>query len=264
MKPPSNFIAQFDSDPNFVTSLARGLAAMHAFSQKRRHLSIAQVAHRTGVSRAAARRSLHTLQCLGYVSADESNRYFLRPKVLAFGDAYLSAMPIAVLAQSVLDKLSDDVRESCSLGILDGDEIVYLARSVSSRIFSTTLNVGRRLPAYCSSIGNLLLGELPPHELDAYLTRVRLHSHTNWTEVSRDMVRERAMSAATAGFAISDQQWEPRICTIAVPVRDTSGAAVAGINLLFQSGRMTPSAMVDRFLRPLQEAAHALGMMLLP
>ena len=166
-------IARYAKDSDFVTALARGLAVLLALSDKKRRMSIAQVSHRTGIPRATARRSLHTLQKLGFVAADDAQHFYLRPRVLSISHAYLSSSPLAVLAQPILDRLSDSLHEGCSLAILDGDEIVYLARSSSSRIMSPALNVGRRLPAYCTSIGQVLLAHLPARELDEYLARVR-------------------------------------------------------------------------------------------
>ncbi len=168
-------IGRHANDPDFVTALARGLAVLLALSDKRRRMSIAQVSHRTGIPRAAARRSLHTLSKLGFVAADDARRFYLRPRVLSFSHAYLSASPLAVLAQPILDRLGESLREACSLAMLDGDEIVYLARSSSSRIMSPTLNVGRRLPAYCTSIGHVMLAHLPQGELNEYLARAKFH-----------------------------------------------------------------------------------------
>jgi hypothetical protein len=170
-------IARFDGDPDFVTALARGLAVLLALSDKRRRMSIAQVSHRTGIPRAAARRSLHTLAKLGFAAMDDARRFYLRPRVLSFSHAYLSASPVAVLAQPILDRLGESLHEACSLATLDGDEIVYLARSTSSRIMSPSLNVGRRLPAYCTSVGHVMLAHLPEDELNAYLARARFHPH---------------------------------------------------------------------------------------
>src|SRR4030095_14009653 len=160
-----------------------------ALSDKRRRMSIAQVSHPTGIPRAAARRSLHTLVKLGFVAADEARRFYLRPRVLSFSHAYLSASPIAVLAQPILDRLGESLHEACSLAILDGDEIVYIARSASSRIMSPALNVGRRLPAYCTSIGQVMLGHLAAHELERYLARTRFHPYPAHTITSADKLR---------------------------------------------------------------------------
>ncbi len=158
-------------DPNFMTSLARGLALIQGFSQERRRMTIAQLGAKTGIPRAAVWRCLYTLAPLGYIAGDDARTYSLRPKLLGLGHAYLSSTPLVVLAQPFLDRVSEAVDESCSLGTLDGDDTLYLARSLTSRIISVTLNVGSRLPAYCTSIGCVLLAHLPERELDDYLQR---------------------------------------------------------------------------------------------
>ena len=257
-------IAQFGDDPDFVTALVRGLAVMLALSDKKRRMSIAQVSHRTGIPRAAARRSLHTLSKLGFVAADDARRFYLRPRVLSFSHAYLSTSPLAVLAQPILDRLSERLHEACSLGILDGDEIVYLARSASSRIMSPALNVGRRLPAYCTSIGHAMLAHLPHHELESYLKRTRLYPYTEHTLTSPEKLRAVLREVRESGFAFASQQMEARLCTLAVPVRDIGGHYVAGINVILQGRLVTAGDMAARFGEPLQDAASELGSLLLP
>src|SRR5512143_128221 len=260
----SEAIARFADDPDFVTALARGLAVLLALSDKRRRMSIAQVSHRTGIPRAAARRSLHTLVKLGFVAVDEARRFYLRPRVLSFSHAYLSASPIAVLAQPILDRLGESLREACSLATLDGDEIVYIARSTSSRIMSPSLNVGRRLPAYCTSIGHVMLAHLPQDELDAYLGRTRFHPFTEYTPSSAAKLVPLLAAVRESGYAFASQMMEPRLCTLAVPVRDAGGHYVAGINVILQ-GRLVPrDEMAARYYQPLQEAALELGSLLLP
>jgi IclR family transcriptional regulator, pca regulon regulatory protein len=256
-------IARFADDSDFVTALARGLAVLLALSDKRRRMSIAQVSHRTGIPRATARRSLHTLEKLGFVAADDARHFYLRPRVLSISHAYLSSSPLAVLAQPILDRLGEQLREACSLAILDGDEIVYLARSSSSRIMSPALNVGRRLPAYCTSIGLVLLAHLPVEELETYLARARFHRYTDYTLTTPERIRETAQAVRASGFAFASQQMELRLCTLAVPVRDVAGHHVAGINVILQ-GRLLPAAdMAEQFYRPLHEAAMELGSLLL-
>ena len=257
-------IAGFGDDPDFVTALARGLAVLLALSDKKRGMSIAQVSHLTGIPRAAARRSLHTLAKLGFVAADDARRFYLRPRVLSFSHAYLSASPLAVLAQPILDRLGESLREACSLAILDGDEIVYIARSASSRIMSPQLNVGRRLPAYCTSIGHVLLAHLPEAELDAYLGRVRLHPYTEYTLTTPEKIREALRTVRETGFAFASQQMELRLCSLAVPVRDSAGHYVAGLNVLMQGRLASAGDMADQFFRPLHDAAMELGSLLLP
>jgi len=257
-------IARNADDPDFVTALARGMAVMLALSETKRRMSIAQISHRTGIPRAAARRSLHTLAKLGFVAADDARRYYLRPRVLSFSHGYLSGSPLAVLAQPILDRLGDSLRESCSLATLDGDEIVYLSRSTSSRIMSTTLNVGRRLPAYCTSIGHVMLAHLPPGELDEYLARVRFYPYTEHTPNSKETLLALLQAVRESGFAFASQLMEPRLCTLAVPVRDTGGHYVAGINVILQGRLLGRAEMAERYFRPLHDAAMELGSLLLP
>src|SRR5512139_1882458 len=166
-------------------------------------MSIAQISHLTGIPRAAARRSLHTLSKLGFVAADDARRFYLRPRVLSFSHGYLSSSPIVVLAQPILDRLGESLHEACSLAALDGDEIVYLARSTSSRIMSPTLNVGRRLPAYCTSIGHVLLAHLPEDQLAAYIARTRFHAYTAYTLDSAEKLRQALAQVRETGFAFA-------------------------------------------------------------
>jgi IclR family pca regulon transcriptional regulator len=252
-------IAHFSDDSDFVTALARGLAVLLALSDKKRRMSIAQVSHRTGIPRATARRSLHTLEKLGFVAADEAQHFYLRPRVLSISHAYLSSSPLAVLAQPILDRLSDSLREACSLATLDGEEIVYLARSSSSRIMSPALNVGRRLPAYCTSIGHVLLAYLPPSERQDYLAHARFHRYTEHTLTTAEQLRETIKGVLENGFAFASQQMELRLCTLAVPVRDAGGHYVAGINVILQGRLVGAAEMAERFFRPLHEASMELG-----
>jgi IclR family pca regulon transcriptional regulator len=256
-------IGRSANDPDFVTALARGVAVLLALSDKRRRMSIAQVSHRTGIPRAAARRSLHTLSKLGFVAADDARRYYLRPRVLSFSHGYLSASPLAILAQPILDRLSESLREACSLAVLDGEEIVYLARSSSSRIMSPALNVGRRLPAYCTSIGHVMLAHLPQDELNDYLARVSFHPYTQYTVSSAEQLLPLLSAVRESGFAFASQLMEPRLCTLAVPVRDAGGNYVAGINVILQGRLVDRGEMVERFYQPLHEAALELGSLLL-
>jgi IclR family pca regulon transcriptional regulator len=257
-------IERFADDPDFVTALARGLAVLLALSDKRRRMSIAEVSHRTGIPRAAARRSLHTLVKLGFAAVDDARHFYLRPRVLSFSHAYLSASPIAVLAQPILDRLGERLHEACSLATLDGDEIVYLARSTSSRIMSPSLNVGRRLPAYCTSIGHVMLAQLPRSELDAYLARVRFHPYTAHTPASPEALVALLHAVHESGFAYASQMMEPRLTTLAVPVRDAGGHYVAGINVILQGRLVARAEMAERYYQPLHQAALELGSLLLP
>jgi IclR family pca regulon transcriptional regulator len=253
----------YKDDADFVMALARGLAVMMALSEKRRRISIAQVSHITGIPRAAARRSLHTLTKLGFVAMDEANLFYLRPRILSLSHSYLSASPLAMLSQPILDKLGEEIGESCSLAVLDSDEIIYLARSSASRVISPSLNVGRRIPAYCTSIGRILLAHLPEDEFEAYLQNTRLQAYTEHTVTDREELRAILLEARANGFAFSREQIEPRLCSLAVPVRDAAGQYVAGINVLLQGRPPSAQEAASKYFHPLNEAAKALGQLLM-
>jgi IclR family pca regulon transcriptional regulator len=257
-------IREHAADPNFVTALARGLSVLLALSDQRRHRSIAQVAHRTGISRASVRRSLHTLVTLGFVASDEAHGFYLRPRVLSFSHAYLSSSPLATTAQPILDRLGEALHESCSLATLDGDDVVFLARSMPSRIMSPALNVGRRQPAYCSSTGYVMLAQVAARELEAYISRTRFVPYTGYTISSATKLRSAIAFARDHDYAHAGQQTDPRLCSIAVPVRDVAGNCVACINVILQGKPLRRDEMAARFLRPLQDASRELGALLIP
>jgi IclR family transcriptional regulator, pca regulon regulatory protein len=257
----SDTIAALSGDPNFMTSLARGLAVIRGFSQQRRKLSIAQLSLRTGIPRAAVRRCLYTLAKLGYVGAEDGT-FALRPQILALGHAYLSSVPLVMAAQPILDQVSAATHESCSLAILDGDEILYVARSSSGkRIMSIDLGVGSRLPAHCTSMGRVLLAHLPDDELAGYLRRVKLAPYTNRTIVSKEQLARTVAGVRRAGFAIVDQELEIGLRSIAVPVQDYRGRVAAAINISVQAARVSIAEMEKVFLPPLHKAADELGML---
>jgi IclR family pca regulon transcriptional regulator len=258
----AELIANYSEDGDFVTGLARGIAVMQALADKRRRMSMAQISHITGIPRAAVRRSLHTLSMIGFVAEDEDLRFYLRPRILSLSHAYLSATPLAVFAQPILDQLGEQLQESCSTAVLDGDETVYLARSSSSKLISPSINVGRRLPAYCTSIGRVLLPSLSQDELNAYLSRGKFHAYTNQTVTAPDKLREIVAQSRDAGYAYAREQMEPRICSFAVPVRDAAGFYAAGINVILQGRLMSEEEMATKFYQPLYQAALALGALL--
>ena len=260
---PAEEIEALTGDPNFMTSLARGLAVIRAFTQQRRHLSIAQLSQRTGIPRAAVRRCLHTLTKLGYVGSDDGRGYALRPRILALGHAYLSSTPLATMAQPLLDNISEALHESSSMAVLEGDEILYVARSTTTtRLMSIDLGLGSRLPAYCSSMGRVLLADLPVPELDAYLARVKLVRLTHRTISTASELRRALATVQRQGYAVVDQELELGLRSIAVPVKDAAGRCIAAINVGTQSARVSVAEMESKFLPALNSAAAELGMML--
>lgn len=249
-------------DPNFMSSLARGLVVIRAFSEHRRNLTISQISQSTGLSRAAVRRCLYTLHVLGYVGED-NKRFFLKPQVLTLGHAYLSSTPLAVVAQPYLDAVSEAMRESCSAAILDGEDIVYICRSAVSRIMSISLLVGTRLPAYCTSMGQVLLAYLPESELEAYLAGVKLVARTGTTMSTVPKLRKKLADVRESGHALLDQELEVGLRSIAVPIRDGRGRVVAAMNVGAHASRFTLAEMRATLLPPLSNAARELGSVLL-
>ncbi|HSY27274.1 MAG TPA: IclR family transcriptional regulator C-terminal domain-containing protein [Burkholderiaceae bacterium] len=263
-KAPLNIAEEIDAltgDPSFMTSLARGLAVLTAFSDQRRTLTIAQISHKTGIPRAAVRRCLHTLKQLGYASSD-ANNYALKPKVLTLGYSYLSSTPLAVSAQPCLDQISRSLHESCSLAVLENSEVLYVARSSTSRIMSVALNVGSRLPAYCTSLGRAILAYLPEVELKNYLERVEMRAYTDHTVVTPKKLREVLGAIRIAGYAVVEEELEVGLRSIAVPVRGASGAIVAALNIGAQATRVTRAQMEQEFLPLLLKGSQELSALL--
>ncbi|MFC0132873.1 IclR family transcriptional regulator [Massilia eurypsychrophila] len=249
------------TDPSFMTSLARGLAVLRAFSDSRRALTIAQISQKTGIPRAAVRRCLHTLKQLGYAEA-EMNNFSLRPKVLTLGYSYLSSTPLAVSSQPYLNNVSRALNESCSLAVLDDSEVLYIARSATSRVMSVALNAGSRLPAYCTSLGRVMLAHLEPDELDAYFARTKLRPMTERTVVSQKRLREILAGVRQQGYAINDEELELGLRSIAVPVRGASGKVLAALNVGAQAARVSTTQMETEFLPVLQRGAQELSILL--
>jgi len=251
----------FEGNPDFVLSLARGLLVIQAFAGHTGSQSVADVARRTGLSRAAVRRFLMTLQVLGYAESNGRD-YRLTTQVLKLGFSYLSSTSLPVLAQPLLERITEAVHESSSLSVADGDEIVYLARSTANRVMSVGLSVGSRLPSYCTSMGRILLAALPDDRLDAYLKRTDAIALTPKTVTGKKLLKEIILSVRRDDYAVTDEELELGLRSIAVPVRTRSGRVVAAMNIGVHVARVSLLQMVERFLPILQENARALAQVL--
>jgi IclR family pca regulon transcriptional regulator len=249
------------TDPSFMTSMARGLAVIRAFSDQRRSLTIAQISHRTGIPRAAVRRCLYTLKQLGYAESD-ANNFTLKPKILTLGYSYLSSTPLTVSAQPCLNNISRMLNESCSLAVLDDNQVLYVSRSATSRIMSVALNTGSRLPAYCTSLGRVMLAHMSEEELDAYFARVKLKAFTQRTVVSVKRIKEILAEARRAGYVVVEEELEVGLRSIAVPVRGASGNVLAALNIGAQATRVTKQQMEEEFLPVLLRGAQELSVLL--
>lgn len=212
----------------FVQSLARGLEVITAFDADHRNLTLSQVAQRTGLNRATARRFLHTLIALGYV-IQEDQRFALTPRVMRLGYAFLSGQPLSEIAQPHLKDLSVALGESTSVSVLDGADVLYIARVQTHRIMSTAIPVGTRFPAYATSMGRVLLADRSDPEIEAYLASTELRPLTRFTVTDPEALRAELARVREQGYAVCDQQLALGLRSVAVPIHE-SGRAVAAVN----------------------------------
>lgn len=238
---------------HFVQSLERGFAVIRAFSAENPGQSLTDVARHSGLSRASARRFLLTLVDLGYARS-EGRLFFLTPRVLELGYAYLSSFSLTQVAEPHMQRLVADVHESCSVSVLDGVDVVYVARVPASRIMTVAISVGTRFPAHATSMGRVLLASLSEPEIDRYLADASLVRYVSRTEVDVDALRAELVRVAKQGWALVDQELEEGLRSIAVPVRDRRGRVVAAANLSSHASSKSLKKVREELLPALQEA----------
>jgi IclR family pca regulon transcriptional regulator len=241
-----------------VQSLVRGLSVIRVFDAEHPAMTLSDVARRASLSRATARRVLHTLVALGYVGTD-GRLFTLRPQVLELGWSYLSSLRLPELAQPHLEQLSAQVGESSSAAVLDGTEVVYVARVATRRIMTVAIHVGTRFPAHLTSMGRVLLADLPKQERAAYLARVPLERKTPHTLTDPVALGAELDRIAAQGWAVVDQELELGLRSIAAPVRDRDGRAVAAVNISAQTRHGTLAELRDELLAPLLETTAAIA-----
>jgi IclR family transcriptional regulator, pca regulon regulatory protein len=251
----------FEGNPNFVLSLARGLRVIEAFEGHTQPLSTAEISRATGLSRAAVRRLLMTLEFLGYAESD-GRAYRLKTRVMRLGFSYLSSNSIATLAQPILEHVIELVHESSSVGLLENDQVVYVARATAKRVMSVGLSVGSRFPAYCTSMGRVLLSGFSEQELSKYLERTELAAVTPKTIVEKSLLADVIRQVRIEGFALNDEELELGHRSIAVPVKNRKGVMVAGMNIGLHAARFSIDEMTHRLLPILREHAQMLGQLL--
>jgi IclR family pca regulon transcriptional regulator len=259
---PSAALDVYTGDPNFMTSLARGLIVIQAFTQQSPQMTISQLSVKTGLSRAAVRRCLYTLTKLGFAGAEDGSRYSLRPRMLTLSHTYTASNTLSTAAQPILERMSAALRESFSVATLDGEDIVYIARTQVNRVMAVDLHIGSRLPAYCTSMGRVLLAYLPTEQLEQYLAKAVLTPHTNRTIISVEKLRLALRNVRRNGYALVDQEYEVGLRSLAVPVYAPSGRVVATVNLSGNAPRLSVLEMQSRYLNPLRNAAAELSVFL--
>ncbi|MEH6774828.1 MAG: IclR family transcriptional regulator C-terminal domain-containing protein [Cereibacter changlensis] len=238
------------SERDIMGGLAKGLAVIESFDAERPRQSISQVAAASGLDRATTRRCLLTLAHLGY--ADYDGKFFtLTPRVLRLGAASLAAMPLPQLVQPSIDRLSDRIGESSSVSILDRGEIVYVARAAQKKVMSIALMPGSRLPAYCTSMGRVLLAALPEAEAAALLGPGPLPARTGRTLTDPALVLAELAKVRAQSYAVIDQEVELGLRSIAVPLHDIHGRTVAALNIGLSARQETGEALAPLYLATL-------------
>ncbi|PSH61047.1 IclR family transcriptional regulator [Phyllobacterium sophorae] len=248
-------------ETDFMNGFAKGLAVIEAFDATNSRLSITDISKITGLERATARRCLLTLAELGY--ADYDGKFFtLSPRILRLGHSYLTSTPLPRLMQPFLDQLSEKTGESASASVLDGNEIVYIARASHKRVMSINLNPGSRLPAYCSSMGRVLLAAMAQDEARRILENSNRKANTLKTKTTLAALMDELQRVREQGYAVIDQELEIGLCSIAIPVRNMRGATIAAINIGAQAARVSIDEMIERYLPVMQSTRDTITSLL--
>lgn len=243
---------------SYVQSFARGLAVIRSFSAQAPSQTLTEVAQRAGLTRAGARRILHTLHALGYVEM-EGRQFRLTAKVLDLGFAYLSSLPLWSMAEPFIEDLVRDVHESSSAAVLNGDEIVYVLRVPTQKIISINLGIGSRLPAYCSSMGRVLLSGLDDDALEAYLANAKLVARTPRTVTDPARLREEILKVRRQGWALLDEELEEGLISLAAPLVSRNGRVMAAINVGLHRSRMNAPQAQQQILPKLLATARKIN-----
>ena len=243
---------------SYVRSLARGLSVIRSFTSESSHQTLTQVAANAKLDRAGARRMLSTLESLGYVRRQKPE-FYLTPRVLDLGYTYLSTMPLWNIAEPVMEELVNAVHESSSASVLDGAEIVYVVRVPVQKIMTINLAIGSRLPAYCTSMGRVLLGGLSAKDLHSALTTSKLTKHTRYTLTSLPELKRQIAHDAQQGWSLVKEELEEGLCSISVPIFDSSNGIIAAMNVTGNLSRTTPVKMVSTALPHLRQAAEKIN-----
>jgi IclR family pca regulon transcriptional regulator len=246
---------------SYVQSFARGLQVIRSFSERAPRQTLSEVAAATGLTRAGARRILLTLQTLGYVDFD-GKLFALTPRILDLGFAYLSSMPIWNRAEPVMEALVQQVQESCSAAVLDDTDIVYVMRVSTHKIMRISLGVGSRLPAWCTSMGRLLLADLDDEALRARLEASNVEPLTRHTLTDIDALVAKVLQARRQRWCLVNQELEEGLISIAAPIVDRGGRMVAALNISGQANRTSAKVMQDTMLPALVAAAQEISRLL--
>ncbi|SPA22444.1 Putative transcriptional regulator, IclR family [Cupriavidus taiwanensis] len=249
-------------DKYIVPGLERGLRLLGEFSSRKRTLSAAELARRLKVPRSTVFRLLATLEMMGFVERTDGGREFrLGMAVLRLGFDYLASLELTELGRPLLDRLRDEIHYPCNLVVRDGRSIVYVAKSVASRPFASTVNVGTRLPAHATVLGRVLLEDLSLAELRALYPEERLEVYSESTPRTVEELYEMVQRDRQRGYVLHEGFFEASISTIAAPVRDRSGKVTAALGATIPAARIDPDQL-DNMVEQVRRAAAELSRLL--
>jgi IclR family transcriptional regulator, pca regulon regulatory protein len=247
---------------DFIESLDRGLRVFELFGADARPMTLSDLAKAADLPRATARRILFTLERAGYVASD-GKLFTLTPRVLSLASSYLASNQVVTILQPVLDRVSSAAQEISSLAVLDANDVIFIARSSPARVFTAGIDLGYRLPAYCSSVGRVLLGQLQNDELEAAIATTELTPMTPHTVTDKVLLLATIITDREKGYSLVDREAELGFRSIAVPIRRYDGTIAAAINMGAHVDRVSTGEMIDRFLPLLKEAADSVKLQLL-
>ncbi len=241
-----------------VQSLVKGLKVIQAFNQQRSMMTLSQVASVTGYTRAATRRFLLTLVNEGY-ARQEGKQFALTAKILDLGFSYLSTVDIWHHAKPIMESLVEQLNESCSAAVLDGQDVVYVARvATTKRIMSITLNVGTRLPAISTSMGRMLLASLSETALDEFLNKCDLVKHTQYTLVDKGELKADIAKVREQGYSMVEQEFELGLTSISVPVHNSVGEVIAALNVSTHMSQTARKQILEVILPALKQGVRTI------
>jgi IclR family pca regulon transcriptional regulator len=240
---------------DFVQALERGLLVLRSFTPDCPDLSVTEVAERTNISRAAARRILFTLERLGYTGRNRAGLFHLQPAVLSLGYGYIAGQQLPQVARPYLQAVAEQLHGSSSLAVLDHYDVMFIARARSPSLVSTTVDVGSRLPAHVTALGRVLLADLPDEQVEVYLEGARIQRLTEFTKVDRAEIRRAVLDARANHYSIVDQELAMGVRAVAVPVYHRSGTLTASLNVSVADTRPTAEEVIAASLPVLRRAA---------
>src|SRR5882724_10091386 len=247
---------------DFVESLDRGLRLLEKFGTTSGPMTLSDLARAAELPRATARRILFTLERGGFVATD-GKLFTLTPHVLMLAASYLRSSQVVTVLQPVLDRIATAAQEISSLSVLDGEEVVFIARGSPARVFSAGLDIGYRLPAFCTSVGRIMLSRLSDAELAATLDAMKLEPLTPFTVTDKKSLLQAIVRDREQGYSLVDREAEPGFRSISVPVRRYDGTIIAAINMGAHVDRVSAQELIERFLPLLREAADSVKPLLL-